>query len=452
MAWNSGVTVNEMDEVVVIGLGYVGLTLSAHMAKSGFLVHGVEIRDEVLNPLAESRAFFLEQGLDSLLERVIGEGNFTFSREMPRSNKNKIFIITVGTPLREDGTANIDFIKRVSESVASNLIDGDFVILRSTVKLGTTNQVVRPILDRATRSYGLSFCPERTLEGAALAELGSLPQIIGTSNEVDKARANEIFTRLTSSVVHVSSIETAELIKLTDNMQRDVHFAISNEVAKIGNFYEIDASEVISAGKLGYPRTNLAMPGPVGGPCLEKDSYLLNESMGWTDSLSLAARKTNESIIQDSLGFLIPTLKHFSNVNPTDSFTKVGILGLAFKGIPETDDLRGSLGVKLLKELQSIFPSSSFVYYDPLVSEFEKSSESISKCGSIIDAFKDSQLVVITNNHPDFSNLDLDKLSASMQEKSVIYDLWGRYPSMIDKSGNLRCSWGSLGKARSLSK
>ena len=444
--------VNQVNEVVVIGLGYVGLTLSAHMAKSGFRVHGVEIRDEVLNPLAESRAFFLEQGLDSLLDKVIKEGTFSFSREIPRSDKNRIFIITVGTPLREDGSANIDFIKRVSESVASNLIDGDFVILRSTVKLGTTNQIVRPILDRVKREYGLSFCPERTLEGAALTELGALPQIIGTSNAADKLRANSIFTRLTSSVVHVSSIETAELIKLTDNMQRDVHFAISNEVAKIGNAYEIDASEVISAGKLGYPRTNLAMPGPVGGPCLEKDSYLLNESMGWTDSLSLAARKTNESIIQDSLEFLIPTLKHFSNVNPGDSLTKIGILGLAFKGIPETDDLRGSLGITLLKELQSVFPRGSFAFYDSLVSEFEKDSESISKCDSITEAFDASQLVVITNNHPDFSNLDLDKLSASMQNKSIIYDLWGRYPTMIDQNGNLRCSWGSLGKARSLSK
>ncbi len=441
---------NETNEVVVLGLGYVGLTLSAHMAKSGFRVHGVEIRDEVLKPLAESRAFFLEQGLDSLLSKVLSDGTFTFSREIPCSKENRIFIITVGTPLRADGKANLEYIMRVTESVAAKLIDGDFVILRSTVKLGTTNQVVKPILDKAKKKYGLSFCPERTLEGAALTELGSLPQIIGTSNEFDKLRANSIFTRLTSSVVHVSSIETAELIKLTDNMQRDVHFAISNEVAKIGNVYEIDACEVISAGKLGYPRTNLAMPGPVGGPCLEKDSYLLNESMDWTNSLSLSARKTNESIIQDSLEFLIPTLKHFSSVSPSDSLIKIGILGLAFKGIPETDDLRGSLGVKLLNELRQVFTRGVFKFYDSLVSNFEQNSIPISKCDSILEAFSESKLVVITNNHPDFSNLDLDNLSAAMHEKSVIYDLWGRYPTIIDESGNLRCSWGSLGKARSL--
>jgi UDP-N-acetyl-D-mannosaminuronic acid dehydrogenase len=444
--------VEDTRDVVVIGLGYVGLTLAAHMAKCGFRVHGVEIREEVLEPLGDGRAFFLEQGLDSLLGKVISQGAFTFSKDIPVSEKNRIFIITVGTPLKVDGTANIDFITRVSESVAENLKDGDFVILRSTVKLGTTNSLVKPILDKKNLRYGLAFCPERTLEGAALAELGTLPQIIGTSNENDKSQANSIFSKITSSVVHVSSIETAELIKLTDNMQRDVHFAISNEVARIGNVFEIDASEVIAAGKLGYPRTNLAMPGPVGGPCLEKDSYLLNESMGWTSSLSLSARKTNESIIEDSIDFLISALKNFSGVNAGEHLTTIGILGLAFKGVPETDDLRGSLGVTLLNELRKVFKNSEFSFYDPLIPNLEKHIGKIDKFDYIDEVFSKSRLVVITNNHPNFSALDLDVLSEKMPNKSIIYDLWGRHKTMIDSSGNLRCSWGSLGKARVISK
>ena len=437
---------------VIIGLGYVGLTLAAHMARSGFKVHGVEIRDEVLEPLQNGKAFFFEPGLNSLLEKVIAEGAFSFSKDIPASEDNRIFVITVGTPLRVNGTANVDFIKRVSESVASHLKDGDFVILRSTVKLGTTNTIVKPILDQTNRTYGLAFCPERTLEGAALSELGLLPQIIGTSNEFDKSKANSIFTRLTSSVVHVSSIETAELIKLTDNMQRDVHFAISNEVAKIGNVFEIDASEVITAGKLGYPRTNLAMPGPVGGPCLEKDTYLLNESLGWNTSLSLAARKTNESIIQDSIDFLIPALKNFSNIYTDGNSSGVGFLGLAFKGVPETDDLRGSLGVVLLNELRGLFVNGDFSFYDPLVPNFQNHLGSVLKYNQINEVFSNSRLVIITNNNPEFANLDLDVLSAKMPKRSIIYDLWGRYQTMIDSNGNLRCSWGSLGKAKAILK
>jgi UDP-N-acetyl-D-mannosaminuronate dehydrogenase len=235
-------------------------------------------------------------------------------------------------------------------------------------------------------------------------------------------------------------------------MQRDVHFAISNEVARIGNVFEIDASEVIAAGKLGYPRTNLAMPGPVGGPCLEKDSYLLNESMGWTSSLSLSARKTNESIIEDSIDFLISALKNFSGVNAGEHLTTIGILGLAFKGVPETDDLRGSLGVTLLNELRKVFKNSEFSFYDPLIPNLEKHIGKIDKFDYIDEVFSKSRLVVITNNHPNFSALDLDVLSEKMPNKSIIYDLWGRHKTMIDSSGNLRCSWGSLGKARVISK
>ena len=85
--------VDKEKTVVIIGLGYVGLTLAAHMARSGFLVHGVEIRDEVLEPLKSGRSFFFEPGLDSLLKKVIAEGTFTFSKEIPTSESNRIFII-----------------------------------------------------------------------------------------------------------------------------------------------------------------------------------------------------------------------------------------------------------------------------------------------------------------------------------------------------------------------
>jgi UDP-N-acetyl-D-mannosaminuronic acid dehydrogenase len=436
--------------VVIIGLGYVGLTLAAHMADCGFSVHGVEIKEEVLEPLRSGKAFFHEEGLDSLLKKVVGRGSLTFSKSIPLSRENRVFIITVGTPLNTDGFANLDYIERVSKDVASHLQPGDFVILRSTVKLGTTSNVVCPLLDAAKFKYGIAFCPERTLEGAALRELSSLPQIIGTSNDIDKARANEIFTRITSSVVHVSSLETAELVKLIDNMQRDVHFAISNEVAKIGNVFEIDASEVIAAGKLGYSRTNLAMPGPVGGPCLEKDTYLLNESLGWSNSLSLAARKTNESIIEDSIEFLLSAMENFSGISSRDSNFGIGLLGLAFKGIPETDDLRGSLGITLLNELKLKFQHSSFAYFDPLVNQYDERIALVDRMDSIENVFEKSRLVVITNNHPSFAHLDLDALSAVMPKRSIVYDLWGRYSAAVDGNGNLRCSWGSLGKARKI--
>ena len=253
-------------QVVVLGLGYVGLTLGAYLSELGFQVHGVEIRDLVLESLQKKKAFFWEPKLDDLLARNIDKGKFSFSKAIPNSSEKRVFIITVGTPIDGAKNALLDSIINVSKQVASAMNDGDMVILRSTVKLNTTRSVVAPILELSGKSFDLAFCPERTLEGAALTELGSLPQIVGASSHEARLRASNFFQHVTPNVVNVSNIETAEMIKLVDNMQRDVFFAVSNEVAHLCNSQPIRASEVISAGKLGYTRTNLATPGPVGGP------------------------------------------------------------------------------------------------------------------------------------------------------------------------------------------
>lgn len=440
---------SDQSDVVVIGLGYVGLTLGAHLAKSGFMVCGVEIRQFILDDLSEGKAFFLEEGLDTLLKAVIANGNFSFSNQIPAGKQNRTFIITVGTPLNPDGSANMNYIQRVSEEVRANLKNNDFVILRSTVKIGTTRKVVKSILDKAGVNYGLAFCPERTLEGAALKEIAELPQIIGALTTQDLEKARNFFTRITSSVIQVSSLETAELVKLVDNMQRDVHFAISNEVAKICNDLEVSAHEVINSGKLGYPRTNLAMPGPVGGPCLEKDSYLLNESMSWVDSLSLSARRVNESIVKDSLDFLHEILEARLGRDP-GSQLRIGILGLAFKGMPPTNDLRGSLGVKVVESLMRRFPGVRLVAFDPLVQSKDLGDLNLSLADDIKWIFEETNLVIITNNHPEFSGLNLEELSNTMRHNGVIYDLWGRYTTSKLKNGLMVAAWGGHGLARRL--
>ncbi len=426
-------------EIVIVGLGYVGLTLAAFMADRGFRVHGAEIRENVLNDLALKKAFFTEAGLDETLERVINNGNFTFSREIPVSKRSRVFIITVGTPLKSDQSANLEYIKTVSLEVSEKMSRDDFVILRSTVKLGTTNHVVRPILEKSGKSFGLAFCPERTLEGAALNELGNLPQIIGAETEIEKKRAADIFSVVTSSVVMVTNTETAELIKLTDNMQRDVSFAISNEVAKAANRFPIKASEVISAGKIGYTRTNLFSPGPVGGPCLEKDSYLLAESIGWSESLALSARAVNESIVSESLDFIISFLKLKNILNPN-----ICLLGLAFKGIPETNDLRGSVSIEIFKELKNRLKTARLSAYDVSVHNKDLVGMELPLEECLEDAFQHKDVLLVINNHPIFSKMNIEGLSSRMNQNSLIYDYWGRFDQISNFSTNVSyASWGS---------
>jgi nucleotide sugar dehydrogenase len=135
------------EDVVVVGLGYVGLTLAAHLANIGMNVYGVEIRDLVLSNLKESRSFFLEENLDDMLRKVIENKKFAFGKTIPNKIGQRTFIITVGTPLTEHLMPNLDFITKASTEVANVINDFDLVILRSTVKLGVTNQIVRKILE-----------------------------------------------------------------------------------------------------------------------------------------------------------------------------------------------------------------------------------------------------------------------------------------------------------------
>ena len=148
------------EQVVVIGLGYVGLTLSAYLAQKGMHVHGVEIRGFILDRLKKYQAFFLEKNLDAMLADAIKGGFFSFSDKIPVSTNPRIFIITVGTPLDAELKPNLDFIKSAAKQVAHSLSNEDLVIPRSTVKLGVTNEIVRDILGQSNKKFGLAFCPE----------------------------------------------------------------------------------------------------------------------------------------------------------------------------------------------------------------------------------------------------------------------------------------------------
>ena len=229
-------------QVCVIGLGYVGLTLAVVMADVGFQVLGVEIRDEVCNALASGMPHFNEPGLEQRLQRVIRSGHFKFAKRIPFDVGSSVYIITVGTPLSADGKARMDMVQNVAREVALHLREGDLVIMRSTMKLGTTRSVVMPLLEAAGKQFDLAFCPERTLEGKALTELRQLPQIVGGSNAAT-VRASQLFSYLTPTVIRVSDLETAEMIKLIDNTHRDVAFAFANEVARACDAVGVSAAE-----------------------------------------------------------------------------------------------------------------------------------------------------------------------------------------------------------------
>jgi len=416
-------------KVCIIGLGYVGLTLALSMAEVGFVVQGVEVRDEVIDSLNSYRAHFYEPGMNERIFRVIKNKRLLYSKEIPSNFNASVYVITVGTPLNEDKKSRLDMVKNATDQVSNYLKKDDLIIMRSTVKLGITRSLVMPILDKVGCEYDIAFAPERTLAGNALAEIRSLPQIIGGGNNKSTIRASQLFQFLTPTVVRVSDIETAEMIKLVDNAQRDVSFAYSNEIAIACDTIGINAAEVIRAGKLGYPRTNLPLPGPVGGPCLEKDSYILAEGLnelGFKAEITLAARKCNERQPQ----YIAKYIKHlFLKKNIEQESIKISLLGIAFKGKPATDDLRGTMARPILNELKLEFPKGTFYGYDPIVNKADLMNFGLKHSITIEDAFERSNIVLILNNYPTFSSMPISNLADLMHKGGIIYDCWNMHES-----------------------
>lgn len=414
-------------KVCVIGLGFVGLTLATTMADVGFQVIGVEKREDLLEKIAAGKAGFFEPSLSVKLKKVISNKSLQVCHKIPKSCEAKVYIITVGTPLDSKMKINLSSIKKVAKDIAGELKDGDLVILRSTVKLGTTRSIVFPILNKTGKKFQIAFCPERTIEGQAMAELRYLPQIIGALDLATGVRASLLFQFLTPTVIRVNDLETAEMIKLIGNTKRDVAFGFANEVAHMCDVVGLSADEVISGGRFGYSRTDIPLPGPVGGPCLSKDSHILIQSMmeyGVIPEITVAARKTNEKQPSEVIQFLVSFLKSQKGFpkNPV-----ISLLGIAFKGRPITDDIRGTTAIAIFEALKKAFPKAKFWGYDPVVEEKVVSEFGLMAKKEAQDVFLGADLVLILNNHPLFSTMPLESWTANMHRPGVVYDFWNNY-------------------------
>lgn len=426
-------------KVSIIGMGYVGLTLAVVMADVGFQVEGTEVREDVLDLLEKDNPHFSEMGLGNKLKSVRKAGRLEFGKTLDPNHNSSVFIITVGTPLDKDGNARLDMIKSAASEVAEAMRDGSLVILRSTVKIGTAKNVVYPILEQSGKKFELAVCPERTLEGAALDELRKNPQIIGAESPETLQRTAQIFGHLTPTIIKVSKLETGELIKLIDNTYRDVTFAFANEVAKICDAVGVSANEVIQGGKLGYNRTNVALPGPVGGPCLEKDPHILRESVldyGVDINITAACRKQNEDQPSETVEFISNLLEEKKGLLETPTIV---LAGLAFKGHPETDDLRGTMAIPVFEALKKKFPNGEFRGFDAIVHQKDIEALGLNPYENLEDALIGADLLVIVNNHKVFERITLETIFSSMPDSSIVYDYWNNFPADSQDESGSRC-------------
>lgn len=401
------------------------------MARRGVEVTGTEKRPDIVALANAGIPHFSEHGLAPALKEVVAKGLFNATTSLDNHAPADIYVITVGTPLVPGQTVpRTDMIEQASGQVAGHFADGATIILRSTVQVGTTRNIVLPILQATGKRFNLAMCPERTLEGDALRELTSLPQIVGGMDDEASDRAVALFSRLTHTTVRVADPETAEMIKLVDNTSRDVHFAFANEVARACDALGINGIDVIRFGKLGYPRTNVAMPGLVGGPCLEKDPHILLASLassGIDLEITRAARMVNERQPWETVASLLALMAKRALPPP---YT-IAIAGMAFKGVPETDDLRGAMSLKVVEALRRSPLVGELRVYDKVVSSDDllKLNIGVVPCRSIMEAVTGAHALVIANNHPEFSAISLQQIASVMRPDHVVFDYWNNLAS-----------------------
>ena len=366
----------------------------------------------------------MEPGLDTILANHLDRNLFVVEK-FEREHQIDVFIITVGTPLVDGEKApNLNYIKSAMAQLAE-VYDGDqLIILRSTISVGTTRNVILPFLSelcgQPQESLLVAFCPERTIEGKAVRELQELPQVIGGNNKASLTFAENFFREITPTIIKVDSLEAAELIKLFNNTYRDIHFALGNVFNEIAQSFGINGVKLIQAANLGYDRSNIPKPGFVGGPCLEKDPYILTYNMEESEGKDFVinARKYNESLEGKIVDW---TKKIFSSLKiPTEAC----ISGLAFKGVPDTSDLRGSSSLNIAKKLKKIG-------FDLRLHDFLANREEVEELGigqfyeDIYEASAGLSVLLILNNNSRYSKLDFNRLVKGMAGKVIVLDAWG---------------------------
>jgi nucleotide sugar dehydrogenase len=414
--------------VTVIGLGFVGLPLAAYLATRGHPVTGVDLNDNLVAELNQGICRLDEPGLEDMFRNGLNAGRMHFKSEL-NSNSSDVYVVAVGTPIDENGKPDLSALEASARNIGKVLKSGDLVIIRSTVPVGTTRGFFAPILETesglvAGEDFFVSFAPERTAEGRVVQELRTLPQIVGGYSSSCLRRSSGFWSTVSASQVQMETLEGAELVKLANNTFRDLSFAFSNELALLADNYNVDAFEIVRAANEGYPRNPISMPSPgVGGYCLSKDPLLYSASIRLAEN-RVALGNAGRAVNGDAALYPVSIVKRFAKrmKRPVED-VNVLIVGIAFKGEPETADLRGSSSLTAAAALVSLGVQVSG--WDAVVSLDAIEAAGVQPVSDLATAVSEADAVLILNNHRDNVPDGIFVIANPAKEK-LVFDGWNQ--------------------------
>jgi UDP-N-acetyl-D-glucosamine dehydrogenase len=365
-------TLNRIEEttavISVIGLGYVGLPLAVSLAKCGFNVIGIDASPEKVEALRQGSSYIPDVSSDDVAGMVrVNRLSVTADYDV-LSNVDVIFIC-VPTPFDRMKAPDLKYIRQATSGIASRLRAGQLVILQSTTFPGTTEEVVKPILEKNTnltagQDFFLAFSPERIDPGREDFTVENTPKVVGGLNPQSATLAGKLLARLTPQIHTVSSPRAAEMTKLLENIFRSVNIALVNELAILSERMGIDLWEVIEAAKTKPFGFMPFYPSPgVGGHCIPVDPYYLSwkarEYDFYTRFIELAA-EVNSDMPYHTVNIVGQGLNQHGK---SLSDAHVLILGVAFKS--DIDDARNSAAERVIELLTK--KGALVSYHDPYV-------------------------------------------------------------------------------------
>jgi len=402
--------------ILIVGGGFVGLTLAAKLLKNlNSYVIVLEKNTKKIEEFLIHEYGVYEPGLNSIFKDARECNRLHFVQTLGELPVDIVFIC-INTSKNE--LNRHDSLISVIEGLFYNIVRNGYIFLRSTVPVGTTT-IVKNYLVKSDRSdLRISFAPERTVEGIALKELDSLPQLVGSTDYDSLEIGTRILESFKFSIIQTSNSEVAEFIKLMSNIWRDSTFAIANEFALFAESLNLNIFEILEKANFDYPRAGIPYPGPVGGPCLSKDTYLFLESFkGETnnDSIIYKARKQNEKITTIAFQKIIK----FIDVNLAKK--KILIIGGAFKGKPRTNDIRSGFTQELVKMLRG--HQLQVAIWDPTLLPRDLLVDA--DCYTTSLDFETYDVVVIGNNANFILEEPVVNFLLNLPNATLIIDMWG---------------------------
>lgn len=383
-------------EVVMIGLGYIGLPTAALIASNKVFVYGVDINSDVVETINRGEIHIVEPELDSAVANAVKNG---FLKAGLKAQEANTYLIVVPTPFKDKNEPDISFVEAATKGILPLLKENDLYIIESTSPVGTTEKMMNYIYAERPELEGklhIAYCPERVLPGNVMHELVHNDRVIGGVNKESTERALAFYKNYVKGELHATNARTAEMCKLVENSSRDVQIAFANELSLICHKAGINVWELIKLANK-HPRVNILQPGSgVGGHCIAVDPYFIVADFPMESQIIGKAREINnyksfwcaEQVKNAKLQFQLDHGKK----------PKIALMGLAFK--PNIDDLRESPAKYIAQKVLQDAQDEEYYIVEPNIQEHK-----VFKLTEYNKAAENADIIVFLVAHNQFKNL-----------------------------------------------